>query len=245
MSNKPLKYVLVPISTIGCGKTTVSVCLTKLFPEVFALVSNDDMSSAKQFFTKSKQALNIHPAVIMDKNNHQKIHRSAIFEAFEPVKELVDIKFIACNFICNNLDSARGKQLWDITTKRAIQRGDNHQKLKVGSGDGSHIYRIMRMFLNKLEPLDLNEDPDTKFDYVINLSLIEKPNDSSLTNVKIIIHELLMNFPELLKTIPTDETILRCYNEALEFKPVIREKKKKQAPSKVLKGRHTPTVKKS
>ncbi|KAH3688439.1 hypothetical protein WICPIJ_000578 [Wickerhamomyces pijperi] len=240
MTPKPIKYVLVPISTIGCGKTTVSVCLTGLFPEIFTTVSNDDMSNAKQFFNKSKLALNTFPAVIMDKNNHEKTHRAAIFDTFDPVKDQVDVKFIALNFLGekNPDEFSKDKRIWDITTKRAIERGDNHQKLKLGKGDGTHIYRIIRMFLNKLEPLDTKEpgSPDLKFDHVIHLNILDNPEDSSLNNVHTIIDQLIQNFPELISVKPEDETILKCYKDALDFKPVVKEKKKKE---KVLSGKVT------
>jgi len=65
--------VLVPVATIGCGKTTVALALVKLFG--WGHFQNDNIESRQRRPQKFAEAIcalmTPHPVVIADRNNHQ------------------------------------------------------------------------------------------------------------------------------------------------------------------------------
>src|SRR5262249_8690591 len=65
--------ILVPIATIGCGKTTIALALTHLFG--WGHIQNDNITGPKRppRFTKALlDELDEHPAAFADRNNAQK-----------------------------------------------------------------------------------------------------------------------------------------------------------------------------
>ncbi|KAH3669187.1 hypothetical protein WICMUC_005026 [Wickerhamomyces mucosus] len=221
MSTKETKYVLIPISSIGCGKTTISLALSKILNNV-EFVSNDDMKSSSKFFNRSKQVLTRNKAVIMDKNNHKFKLRENIFLTFENTESVVDLKYICLNFI--GIDSYhKSKKFWDLTTQRVFKRGDNHQSIKAESSNKSQIYKIMKMFVNQIEPVDISKNPDIKFDLVIDLQVTDQ-DDSSLDNIRLIIHKIHEKYPQLIPKLPSEGLLVQSYQEALQFKPTIKRK---------------------
>ncbi|CCG25245.1 Lig1 tRNA ligase [Candida orthopsilosis Co 90-125] len=212
------KLLLVSISTLGCGKTTVFNTLHSLFPD-WVHIQNDNVSKkAKLKITDlALQALDNYPVVIFDRNNSEYRERKQIFTTIAEKKHLyldgkIDIKYIGINFI----HDVNEEKLWKITFDRVKKRGDNHQSLKAAS-DEELTTKVMKGFMSRFQPVNAERLPDSQFDHVINLKLNE--NDSSLENVKIIIDELSRIYPELIKSKPTDEEIEARFRESLEYKP--------------------------
>ena len=75
-----VKYVLVPVATIGCGKTTVFNTLVSLFPE-WVHIQNDNISkNAKlKIVDLTLKALDQAPLVLFDRNNSASRERKQIF----------------------------------------------------------------------------------------------------------------------------------------------------------------------
>lgn len=183
------KYVIVPISTIGCGKTTTFSTLTGLFPE-WGHVQNDDIgkSSKQKLVDRTLAMLRHYDIVFSDRNNHQIRERAQIFKLMSQLRSKylpanVAIKFVAANFVPNDLAE---EELWNVTHQRVALRGDNHQSIKF-SADRELAESIMEGFVRRFQPLNLEREPDANFDHVINLSL---GKDSSLQNAKRILSEL-------------------------------------------------------
>ncbi|RCK66036.1 tRNA ligase [Candida viswanathii] len=214
------KYILVPIATIGCGKTTVFNTLASLFPE-WVHIQNDNISkNAKlKIVDLTLKALDQAPVVLFDRNNSAARERKQIFttvdqKRHEYIDDIVEVRYVAINFIDENVSD---KDLWDITFGRIEKRGDNHQSIKPET-DRKLVEGIMKGFIGRLQPVNTEAPPDSAFDFVINLKLTRSEN-SSLDNVKNIIKELGKKYPELIQTRPTDNVIEQKFKEALEYTP--------------------------
>lgn len=197
-----MKYVLVPISTLGCGKSTTFRTLASLFPE-WAHVENDNCSSKRQFYAKISQALEASPIVLLDRNNHLKSQRKEIMDMFQkPGINLVALDFVS---------KAPKLKLWSLTNARVQKRGDNHQSIRSESNAGM-AKGIMADFIRKFEPFDRRNQPDEAFDYSIEMDLSP---DSSLANAKLILG-FLSKIEGLVA--PSDSEVKAAFERALEFK---------------------------
>ncbi|RIA98264.1 tRNA ligase kinase domain-containing protein [Glomus cerebriforme] len=170
------KTLLVPIATIGCGKTTLALALAKLFS--FGHIQNDDIVGKrrrKKFYNNINVELENRDVVIADRNNHMKELRKTLIEAVKTTFSNVRVVAIYWNH-----ENRTPNEIIKITSERIITRGQNHQSFTV-ENKGQ-----MWNFLNKFEPLDLNDDTDRQFDHVIYLDVA---NDI-YTNLRIVINEL-------------------------------------------------------
>ncbi|RPB25804.1 hypothetical protein L211DRAFT_847590 [Terfezia boudieri ATCC MYA-4762] len=77
-----VKLVLVPIASIGCGKTTLAIALSRLFK--WGHIQNDNLPGGSkrpvQFARAIVDSLKTSQAAIADRNNHQKHERKQIFD---------------------------------------------------------------------------------------------------------------------------------------------------------------------
>jgi tRNA ligase len=183
--------VLVPIATIGCGKTTLALALVKLFG--WGHFQNDNVKAKKnrgQIFADSIYSLLIsNPVVIADRNNHQKREREQLFK---DMAKGSDIKYVALHYMHErqNYDAIR-----KATQSRVLARGDNHQTIQAGSKGQGEIIEIMEGFMKRFQPLDPSDAPDNNFDLVINLD----PTVDSRENLEHIIGQMYENYPGLFE----------------------------------------------
>ena len=204
--------ILVPIATIGCGKTTVAIALTKLFG--WGHVQNDNITSKsgrpKQFAIQLSNALSRWPVVIADRNNHQKRERKQLFDDLSRV--IPDSRFVALHYV-HDPKSEMLPEIRRVTQDRVFSRGDNHQTIQAGSKSRDEITTIMEGFLHRFEPLDPHSDPDDAFDEVINLDVLE----DSRHNLEVVVNGLRASYPKLIPEAPSpedlDEAIASALNE--------------------------------
>ncbi|KAK5123070.1 hypothetical protein LTR85_003266 [Meristemomyces frigidus] len=184
--------ILVPAATIGCGKTTVALALCSLFG--WGHVQNDNITVRKgkpaAFASACCKELEQHPAMIADRNNHQKRERKQLIE---DVSRIVP----SAHFVClqyvhdrSNYDSIRA-----ATRERVLSRGDNHQTIQAGSKGSGEIIEIMEGFLHRFEPVDHESPPDDGFDMVIDMD----PIASSRDNLELVISRLYAEYPKLVE----------------------------------------------
>jgi tRNA ligase len=191
--------VLVPVATIGCGKTTLALALVRLFG--WGHYQNDNVKAKKgrgQVFADTISSLLItNPVVIADRNNHQKRERDQIMTDIS--RTVPDARFIALHYVHDrsNYDNIR-----DATRKRVLDRGDNHQTIQAGSKGPDEIIEIMEGFMHRFQPVDPSDSPDEHFDLVINLD----PTVDSRENLEVIIGNMFETYPALFegKDMPTD-----------------------------------------
>jgi tRNA ligase len=198
--------VLVPIATIGCGKTTVANALVKLFN--FGHFQNDNVQGggnrANRFAMAITNLLADHRVVIADRNNHQKRERLQIINDINRV--VPDARFVALHYVHNRRDM---NKIAKVTRGRVFDRGDNHQTIHASKGE-KEILGIMDGFMGRFEPCDPSVSPDNGFDEVIDLD----PTADSLDNLEIVITRLYNAYPKLL---PDEMPTHQDMSEAIDF----------------------------
>lgn len=202
--------ILVPVASLGCGKTTVAVALTKLFG--WGHVQNDNIAKAKnkrqKFVLGITNSLGECRAVIADRNNHMRNERSQIMD---DVQEIVpNATFIALHYV----HDPKGTMLpgiRDVTRQRVLDRGDNHQTIRAGSKNSDEIVGIMEGFLNRFQGVDTERTPDDGFDQVIDLDVAA----SSRENLEKVVTALHANYPRLVERVPTAEELDAAINSAM------------------------------
>ena len=204
--------ILVPIATIGCGKTTVALALTKLFK--WGHIQNDNITGKKnrpqQFVNQICMKLAENPVVIADRNNHQKRERRQLIGDLS--KAIPAAKFVALHYVHDPKDYMVPR-IREVTRERVLSRGDNHQTIHAGSNSQGEILSIMDGFLHRFEPLDSNDEPDSWFDEIINLDVLQ----NSRHNLDLVVNAVQKAYPALIPEIPStdalDEAIEAAMNE--------------------------------
>ncbi|EKG19499.1 tRNA ligase fungi [Macrophomina phaseolina MS6] len=209
--------VLIPIATIGCGKTTVAVALAKLFG--WGHVQNDNIEGRKnrpqRFAEACAAALATRSAMISDRNNHQRREREQIMR---DMQQLVgpDVRFVALHWVHDrqNYDQIR-KTMQD----RVLSRGDNHQTIQANKKGSAEVIGIMEGFLQRFQPVKPDEPPDDLFDTVINLDVTA----SSRENLETIVAQLNSEYPKLFGNMPTAQDLDNAIEAAMnDYRPDIK-----------------------
>lgn len=208
--------VLVPVATIGCGKTTVALGLTKLFD--WGHFQNDNIESKQrrpQKFAEAIAALMTpHAVTIADRNNHQKREREQLIADVSRINP--DTRFVAMQYVHDrqNYDNIRR-----ATRERVLSRGDNHQTIQAGSKGKDEILEIMEGFMHRFQPVDQTGPPDDGFDLVIDLD----PTASSRDNLEVVIEKLHNEYPKLFKDMPTSDDLDAAIQWAMnDYSPKIK-----------------------
>lgn len=202
--------VLVPIATLGCGKTTVALALVKLFG--WGHVQNDNIPKTKGkpqiFATQTSNSLAEHGVVIADRNNHQRRERDQLMKGIHPV--ISDVQFVALHYV----HEPKGELLPDIkevTRKRILSRGNNHQTIRAESKNRDEIVGIMEGFLGRFEGIDRSRTPDMGFDHVIDLDVCA----SSRENLERVVKAMHAAYPQIIPTMPTAEQLDAAIDSSL------------------------------
>ncbi|KAG0314332.1 hypothetical protein BGZ99_008208 [Dissophora globulifera] len=205
------RTVLIPIATIGCGKTTVSVALSKLFG--WTHVSSDDFNhmkkSGQRFIDEVVQQLKDNTVVIADRNNFESVHRERIMEGVR--KRYPRTRFVALYWRHDKLPFNR---IREIETERVIKRGSNHQSLTPEYCP--EFEGIIYKFLKDFQPLNRSVGPDSGFHYVIESNV----GEDTLTMVERITKEFATPMRGARgidnRPIPTPEEIKEAVRYAIE-----------------------------
>ncbi|CAG8072152.1 unnamed protein product [Penicillium salamii] len=194
--------VLVPVATLGCGKTTVALALVRLFG--WGHIQNDNIPKVKgkpkKFATEVSQSLADHDVVIADRNNHQRRERKQLIEDTHPL--IPDVQFVALHYV----HEPKGQLLpniKEVTRKRVLDRGDNHQTIRAGTNAHSEIIGIMEGFLGRFEGIDTTRSPDMAFDHVVDLDVCS----SSRENLETVVKALHAAYPKIVPAVPTAEEL--------------------------------------
>ena len=210
--------ILLPVASIGCGKTTVAIALTKLFG--WGHVQNDNITGKqnrpKQFCTLITNTLADHPAMIADRNNHQKRERKQILD--DVLQIVPGARFVALHYVHDPKPQMLPK-IRQVTQERIFARGDNHQTIQAGTKSRSEILAIMEGFLNRFEPVNPYAAPDDGFDEIIDLDVAA----SSRENLETVVSSLHKMYPKLVPMMPNDEDLDKAIEAALsDYKPDIK-----------------------
>ena len=224
--------ILLPIASIGCGKTTVAVALTKLFD--WGHIQNDNITGKanrpKQFTTQVCNTLAAHSAIIADRNNHQKRERKQIID--DVLSIIPNARFVALHYV-HDPKPQMLPQIRQVTQERIFSRGDNHQTIQAGTKSKSEILSIMEGFLNRFEPINTFSEPDNAFDNVIDLDVAASSRD----NLERVVSNLHSMYPKLVNAVPSSDELDEAIDAALsDYKPDIKHdlsfnSKKKDKPN--------------
>lgn len=194
--------VLVPIASIGCGKTTVSLALARLFG--WGHIQNDNIpkqkNRQKKFALELTNSLAAHPVVIADRNNHQRRERQQIMDDVLPI--IPEARFVALQYVHEPKNQLLD-EIREVTRKRVLERGDNHQTIRAGSKSTEDIIGIMEGFLHRFEAVDKDREPDDNFDEVIDLDI----SSSSRENLEKIVSQLHSAYPKIVPRVPSPEEL--------------------------------------
>ena len=221
--------MLVPIATIGCGKTTIAVALSKLFG--WGHVQNDNITGQKgrpkQFALQLCNSLAQYPVVIADRNNHQKRERKQIMEDINRV--VPNVRFVALHYV-HTPKSEILSSIRRATQQRVLERGDNHQTIQAGTKSREEIIKIMDGFLDRFEPIDMSSEPDSGFDEIIDLDAVE----DSRHNLELVINALQSAYPKLIPKLPSSSDLNDAISVALhDYRPDIKHNLSFQQKHKV------------
>lgn len=207
--------VLVPVATIGCGKTTVALALCKLFG--WGHIQNDNITSKPKpakFAQAICDGLIDYPVMIADRNNHQRRERTQIFN--DVSRTVPQAHFVALHYVH---DRANYDQIKQATRERVLTRGDNHQTIQAGSKGQHEIIGIMDGFMSRFEPVRAEREPDNAFELIIDLNVAA----SSRENLETVVSQLNAEFPKLFGTMPSGEDLDKAIEAALnDYKPDIK-----------------------
>ncbi|KAI0126207.1 RNA ligase-domain-containing protein [Xylariales sp. AK1849] len=207
--------VIVPIATIGCGKTTVAVALTHLFD--WGHVQNDNIQGKGRPAQMVKQVMQLlsqgNSAVIADRNNSERREREQIIKDIKLQNK--DARLVAMNFAHEDINEVRR-----VTRERVFARGDNHQTIQAATDEGK-VIGIMESFIHRFQPCDPENFPDGGFDLVINLDAA----NGSRENLEIMVTELSKKYPRLITDVPSAEAMDEAVKAAIEnYNPDLRHK---------------------
>lgn len=205
--------ILVPIATIGCGKTTVALALCKLFG--WGHFQNDNVTGQKnrasRFVTAVCNQLAAHPVVIADRNNHQYRERAQLLTDISKI--VPNATFVALHYVHDKANRDRMEQITRTLRERVLSRGDNHQTIQAGSKSQDEILGIMDGFVHRFQPVNRDSRPDSEFDLIIDLD----PVATSRENLETVVARLNSEYPKLFNDMPSaidlDNAIEAAMNE--------------------------------
>ncbi|KAJ5811742.1 hypothetical protein N7474_008043 [Penicillium riverlandense] len=202
--------ILVPIASLGCGKTTVALALVRLFG--WGHVQNDNIPKGKgkpkKFAFEVSNSLSEHAAVIADRNNHQKRERMQLMQDIYPV--LPDAQFIALHYVHEPKNELLPR-IKEVTRSRILERGDNHQTIRAATVSRGEIIGIMDGFLSRFEAVDPYTQPDESFDQIIDLDVCA----SSRENLETVVTALHAKYPGVVPNMPTGAEMDAAIDAAL------------------------------
>ncbi|KAK9470051.1 RNA ligase-domain-containing protein [Dipodascopsis tothii] len=173
------RFVVVPVATIGCGKTTLGLTLAELYG--WGHVQNDNVTgkgASLRFVEQIKAALGDHRVVFADRNNHQARERRQIFDDLSRIAPLLDVRYVCVQFVHRAADIAAIRQ---TTASRVFDRGDNHQSIQAATMPKAKIMGIMNGFISRFQAVNTAFGPDKDiFDLVVDLKVGDKLQTSVL-----------------------------------------------------------------
>lgn len=165
------KVLIIPIGTIGAGKTTLGRALTKLFSNI-GHIQNDNMIAGTEWGGFQRGILDEFKSrdiVFADRNNHKRMHRKQLFEMFSSYFEGGRIVVLDWG-----LEKLNPRDITRVTTRRVEARGTNHQSL---IPNGKHT-KIINNFVYHRDPFSIGEMRTGIPIHVISLDLMAKPAES-------------------------------------------------------------------
>ncbi|GEQ68850.1 hypothetical protein JCM33374_g2519 [Metschnikowia sp. JCM 33374] len=170
------KVLFVPISIVGCGKSTVFRTLHSMYPS-FAHIENDNFDNKAAFFNEIRSKLRDPQvsAVLLDRNNHLHMHRKEIIQKFKSDGVIL----VALLFVPPH---SSAQEMRGLVLGRIASRGDNHQQVK-GESDFKTAKMIVNSFVKNFAPFDQNDPVDGQFDHVIQMKIGKESSEANVRRI--------------------------------------------------------------
>lgn len=170
--DKNTKFIIVPISILGLGKTTFIESIVNMFPDEISMVSSDACHQRKNnlpiLIDQAVDEFCIHDKKVcfIDRNNHMKEHRRQIFELVHELKlkkmsNKTNIQIVALPFV----DKDNIGDIKQTALKNILTRGDNHLTVKADKLGTSGVLGILNRFIRDFKLLN-SDNEDEGFDFV-------------------------------------------------------------------------------
>ncbi|KAJ2663000.1 tRNA ligase [Coemansia sp. RSA 1199] len=206
------KVLLMPVASIGCGKTTISVALSRLFG--FGHIQSDNTIGKKNARGLFQEAVLDEfggtTFVIADRSNHIAYQRKSLTSVIRT--ELVNCQIVA---LCWAHDKSKMQSILDKNVERVIARGEAHQVFTPNSSP--EFRRIMNGHIRAFAPLDLESESDKLINEVIELDSLA----DSAENLQVAVEALCKMFPDTLK-LPSESEVNEALEYALAFEPEVQ-----------------------
>ncbi|BFZ64864.1 tRNA ligase [Saitoella coloradoensis] len=207
--------VLVPVSSIGSGKTTVGLCLEKLFGWGHAQNDNNNRRKGRamafaQMIVDEARAKKV---VFADRNNSAGVDRKQLIG--DIMSLMPDARFAALQYVHEfegmSVQESH-KKILEVTAARVFARGDNHQAIQAASDSRENVMNVMKEFLHRYESVNMEREGDDEFEALINLDVAA----DTKTNLKKVIKKLLEYDPSVVLHMPGEKEIDAAIKWALE-----------------------------
>ncbi|KAM9923354.1 hypothetical protein OXX59_005229 [Metschnikowia pulcherrima] len=205
------KILFVPISIVGCGKSTVFRTLRQLAPG-FVHIENDNFDNKPAFYNAIRTALSDSTtvAVLLDRNNHLRMHRREILNKFKAEGVLI----VALLFVPK---STSAQQMRSLVLDRIASRGDNHQQVK-GESDFGKAKMIVNSFVKNFAPFNPSDAIDSQFDHVIDMDTGKESSEENVRRIANFCNEIFAETAGESEFISIDETqISQALQSSLAF----------------------------
>lgn len=170
--DKDTKFIIVPISILGLGKTTFIETIVNMCPDEISMVSSDACHQRKNnlpiLVEQAIDEFRIHNKKIcfIDRNNHMRDHRGQIFELVHETKlkkmsNKTNIQIVALPFV----DKNNVGDIKQVALKNILTRGDNHLTVKADKLGTSGVLGILNRFIRDFKLLNIDNE-DEGFDFV-------------------------------------------------------------------------------
>lgn len=176
------KTLIIPIGIVGCGKTTLAKLISKTIN--IAHIQNDDIQNSianstgvkkrKLFSISIFTAFKTHDYVFADRNNHLRLHRTELIEAFK--EKYKNGRIVILDW---KVDKMKREDVFRICMRNIKNRGEDHQTLVASN---PKLEMIVNNFYKESFPF-LDE---YGFVSVVELSLV----NSIEVNLQLVLDEL-------------------------------------------------------
>lgn len=219
-------WVIVPVSTIGCGKLTLFRAVTRIYPQ-FAHIENDRCENKKAFLKSINTAIASHPVVLIDRNNHMKRHREELFKDLSGQ----NVRFLVVSFVNPKMPYSSIK---NIVLERLRARGDNHPS--VDGLNEKMLRMVVGLFFRDYTPYNAREEDPFSENMVMNLDTTK----DIAWNLKVLLRFFLDN---LGLPLPSDEKIASEVAAVRRYRVPEEEKKFQKPKVSSREGNQNPTQK--